>query len=340
MKKPFLISFMVLLITSAGLSQEVTWRAGLFSFFDNTEFGQSAVKIPQTMSGVQFIPEFALVRDSVHKLTFGVNLMHEFGSEEAVDKLYPTAYYEYKKKPFRFLMGAFPRSEVLYRYPRLFFQDSISYYRPNVNGIFCELFNSRNYFNVWLDWTGRQSETVNEAFFVGISGKYNIGPFYASNISYMFHFAGKMNPVIDEALHDNLLSLTSVGVDFSGRTIFNKLEANIGWVAGAERARTGDSQWILLSGFLAETRIEYKFIGLFNSFYKGAGLMNFYDSHSNDLYWGDPAYRADTYNRSDLYVRFINSKIVNIELAYSLHFLESRVYQEQMLKVRVNLNNH
>jgi hypothetical protein len=329
---------LLVLLTSSGYSQDVAFHAGLFSFFDNIEFGQSAVKIPQTMSGVQFAPEMAFGWDSVNRLNVGVNLMHEFGSRESIDKLYPTAFYEYNKKPFRFIMGAFPRDEVTGKYPRLFFQDSISYYRPNLNGIYIGYCKKGNYLDLWLDWTGRQSDSIREAFFVGINGKYSLGPFYARHTSCMYHFAGKMNPVVDEALHDNLLFLTSIGIDLSGKSILDKLDFNAGWVAAAERARSENTGWILLSGFLAEVRAEYKYIGLYNSFYTGEKLYEFYGDHSNELYWGDPAYRAKTYNRSDIYLKFFNNRIINVELAYSLHFLEKRVYHEQMLKVRVNLN--
>jgi outer membrane protein assembly factor BamE (lipoprotein component of BamABCDE complex) len=67
--------------------------------------------------------------------------------------------------------------------------------------------------------------------------------------------------------------------------------------------------------------------------------MYFYNERGNALYWGDPVYRANIYNRSDFYVIFMQRRNVNIELTYSLHFLESRVYNEQMLKVIVNLNS-
>jgi hypothetical protein len=328
------------LLTQSGYSQDVVFQAGLFSFFDNVEFGHSAVKIPQTMSGVQFAPEVSLGWDSVHRINIGVNLMHEFGSSESIDRLYPTAYYEFNKEPFRFMMGAFPRDEITCRYPRLFFQDSISYYRPNLNGIYLGYGKKRNYIDLWLDWTGRQSDSIREAFFVGINSRYSLGPFYVRHTSYMYHFAGKMNPVAEEALHDNLLFLTSIGIDLSGKSILDKLDFNAGWVAGVERARSENTGWILQSGFLVEARAEYKFIGLSNSFYKGEGLYEFYGDHSNELYWGDPAYRANTYNRTDFYLRFFDNRIVNAELTYSLHFLENRVYHEQMLKVRVNLNVH
>jgi hypothetical protein len=338
MKKLSLTFFFILILAIEGFSQEFFWQGGLYTFFDNNEFGRSSVKIPQTMAGVMISPEAGFVWDSVHKVCGGVNLMHEFGSTEVIDRFYPTAYYEYDSKPFTFIMGAFPRSLALEKYPRMFFQDSISYYRPNLNGIFCQYGKDQYYINLWLDWTGRQSETVREAFFVGLSGRYSRGILYAQHFSYMFHFAGRMNPQFDEALHDNLLFQTSVGIDLSGKTFFDRLEGNAGWVLGLERARADNTGWIAMHGLQVEARAEYMFAGIFNTFYLGKGLMNFYSDHENDLYWGDPVYRSKVYDRTDIYVRFLRKQNVNIELTWSLHFLESRVYNEQMLKVRINLH--
>lgn len=339
MKRSFYIFISFLFISAAAYSQDLNWRLDLFSFFDNTEFGRSAVTIPQTMAGVMVAPEAGLLWDSIHKVNAGVNLMHEYGSPKAIDKFYPTVYYEFNRGAQKFMMGAFPRSRVLEKYPRLFFQDSITYYRPNINGIFWEFRQNKNYFNVWLDWTGRQSKTVNEAFFIGFSGRYNMGMFYLQHFGYMFHLAGKMDPVVEEALHDNLLFDTSMGIDLSGKTCFRTLEANVGWVTRRERSRAENTGWIKLNGFLSEAKLEYKFLGFFNTFYRGDGMMYFYSERGNALYWGDPVYRANIYNRSDFYVIFMQRRNVNIELTYSLHFLESRVYNEQMLKVIVNLNS-
>ncbi len=52
MKTSFLILISFILISSDAFAQQKDWRLDLFSFFDNTEFGGSAVKIPQTMAGV------------------------------------------------------------------------------------------------------------------------------------------------------------------------------------------------------------------------------------------------------------------------------------------------
>jgi hypothetical protein len=278
--------------------------------------------------------------DSIHQVNVGFDLLHEFGSTRAFDYFYPTVYYEMSRKPFRFYMGAFPRKFALEKYPRIFFQDSISYYRPNINGLFWEYSKKQNYFNVWLDWTGRQSQSVHEAFFMGFSGRYNLGILYAQHFGYMFHYAGKMNPIINEALHDNGVFLTSLGLDFARFTNLDKLEINAGWVVGLDRARADETGWIVQKGVLMETKIEYKGFGVFNSFYSGHAQMNYYNDHKNDLYWGDPIYRAKTYNRSDIYFRFFNSKVVSTKLTYSLHFTENTVYHEQSLKVTFNLNNN
>ena len=339
MKISLWIILLCFLLTTEAISQNVNWKVDIFSFFDNTEFGHSLVQIPQTMAGTQLAPELGLSWDSVHMANAGVNLLHEYGSGKVIDKFYLTAYYEFDKKPFRFIMGAFPRSYAIEKYPRIFFQDSITYYRPNINGIFWEIHNNKNYFDLWLDWTSRQSPTKHEAFFMGFSGKYNMGIFYLQHFGYMFHFAGVMKPVVDEALHDNGLFLTSAGVDLNGMTIFDKLNVNAGWVAGLERARSEQTGWLKHNGLLIEARVEYKKVGIFNSFYKGGSQMSFYSEHSNELYWGDPIYRAKTYNRSDLYINFISNKIVNVRLTYSLHFAENRIYHEQSLKASFNLNN-
>jgi hypothetical protein len=339
MKRSFWIILFLFLIVFEGFSQQVKWQVGSFPFFDNTEFGKSAFTIPQTMAGIIFAPEIGLRWDSIHNFNVGVNLLHEFGSPNAIDRFYPTAYYEYDNGPVTFIMGAFPRDKILENWPRLFFSDSISYYRPNINGISWEFRQDQKYLNLWLDWTGRQSPTVHEEFFMGVSGRYTLGDLYLQNFSYMFHYAGKMDPVVSEPLHDNGLFCTSVGIDMAKKAGLNKLDINGGWVIGLERSRADNTGWIKLNGFLMETRIEYKVIGLFDSFYTGKGQMYFYSTYSDKLYWGDPVYRATIYNRSDFYIRFIQNRYVNMELTYSLHYLENRIYHEQMLKVVLNINN-
>jgi len=337
-KKRILIILLIMVPGNFALmAQKAEWNVNFFSFFDNIEFARSAYKIPQTLAGVAVSPELALAFDSVSRIHVGTSVMREFGSRRFIDRYSPLAYYTYDRMPVKFVMGAFPRNLCLDKYPRLFFQDSISYYRPNVNGMFAEFRRQKYYVNIWLDWTGRQSPTVHEAFFIGISGRYDFGIFNIRHYSYYYHFASKMNPAVDEALHDNALYLSMAGVDLSGKYFRGKLEANAGWLGGLERARADNTGWIVKNGFFSDIKVEYWHLGFYNTLYTGTKLMQFYRSHGNDLYWGDPEYRAGTADRADFYINFLRDRKIDIELTYSLHFLEGRIYNEQMLKVKINL---
>jgi hypothetical protein len=84
--------------------------------------------------------------------------------------------------------------------------------------------------------------------------------------------------------------------------------------------------------------MEYKWFGIFNTLYIGDGLMKFYSAYGNKLYWGDPVYRVKTYDRVDFYVIFLHNNKIDLDFTFSWHFLEDNVYQEQLLRVNVNLD--
>jgi len=289
------------------------------------------------MAGVVGAPEIGLRWDSLHSIAGGASMIHEFGSQDVFARIDPIIYYQYNSRPFIFMMGAFPRVLTGDKYPRLFFQDSVGYYRPNINGFFIGYHPGQGYINAWLDWTGRQSVTVREAFFVGLSGKYSYRNFYASHYSYMFHYASRLDPVIHQPLHDNMLFLTSLGYDLSQRTFFTKLDINAGWVLGLERERTGNYDWIAVSGMQVELCAEYNFAGILNTLYVGKGMMNYYGEHGNRLYWGDPVYRAGTYDRLDMYIQLLRKERADIRLTWSMHIMEGSVYNEQILKVSIDI---
>jgi hypothetical protein len=319
-------------------AQEMVWKAGIHSFFDNTEFGFSSVQNPQTMAGVHFSPEIGLSWKDNHRIFAGIDVLHELGSDRAIDYYDPILYYEYAGKPFRFYMGAIPRQLVLDKYPRMFFQDSINNYRPVINGFFWEFSSKGSYANIWLDWATRQTRQRHESFFMGWSGRYNRGLFYAQHFGYMFHFAGMIEPEIDESIHDNGLLLTSLGIDLASKTNFEKLEANAGWSIGLDRDR-GIGVWNQPQGLLSELKVEYRGLGLFNTYYKGDSQQVFYGDHSNNLYWGDPVYRSKEYDRADFYICFLKTSVVKVKFIYSLHLTENQMYHEQSLYAVFDLDN-
>ncbi|MDR1683223.1 MAG: hypothetical protein LBS25_07555 [Candidatus Symbiothrix sp.] len=320
-----------------GFGQKFVWQAEVNSFFDNTEFDGSTVQTPQTMAGLHVAPEVGFSWQNRHRIFVGCNAMHEYGSLRTVDYLDPVAYYEYDGKPFRFYMGAVPRKMLLEKYPRMFFQDSITFYRPVINGFFWEYAKPDGFLNIWLDWTGRKSFDRHEAFFMGWSGRYGYSIFYAQHFGYMFHYAGVDNPAIRDPVHDNGLVLTSLGIDLSQKTGFEKADFNIGWSVGLDRDR-GEHAWHTPMGLLSELRIEYRGLGLFNTYYKGRGQQFFYGAYGNRLYWGDPVYRADEYNRADFYIQFLKTQEVEVKFVCSLHFVENHLFNEQLLQASVELS--
>ncbi|MDR2407036.1 MAG: hypothetical protein LBE13_02830, partial [Bacteroidales bacterium] len=328
----------LLWIYSPLCAQNIVWKTGVYSFFDNTEFGGSSVQIPQTMAGVHLAPEIGLSLKSKHRIFAGIDLLHEYGSNKAVDFYDLVIFYEYAASPFRFYAGAIPRRLVLDKYPRMFFQDSILNYRPTINGVFWEYSVKNKYANVWLDWTSRQTHKRHETFFMGWSGRYSLGIFYAQHFGYMFHFAGMMEPGFDESIHDNGLLLTSLGIDLSEKTGLEKLETNLGWSMGLDRDR-GIGMWHKPQGVLSEIKIEYKGLGLLNTYYKGGRQQLYYNNHGNELYWGDPIYRSKEYNRIDLYINFIRTPEVKLRFVYSLHLTEKQMYHEQAFYATFDLDN-
>jgi hypothetical protein len=319
-------------------AQDILWKASVHTFFDNNEFAGSSVQNSQTMAGVHLAPEMGMSWEKRHRIFAGADVMHEFGGSKIIDYADPIVYYEFAGKAFRFYVGAVPRRMLLDRYPRMFFSDSIRNYRPTINGVFWEYQSGANYANVWLDWTGRQSPARREAFFIGWSGRYSWKNLYVQHFGYMFHLAKRKNPAANETVHDNGLILTSAGIDLSSKTILNKLEINAGWSVGLDRDR-GIGAWNTPQGFLSETKIGYKCVELFNTWYKGGSQQVFYNDFGNELYWGDPIYRSKAYDRLDMKIHFIKTNVVAIQFIYSLHFTERRMYHEQAFYATFDLDN-
>jgi hypothetical protein len=195
-----------------------------------------------------------------------------------------------------------------------------------------------DFLNAWLDWTGRQSFTKREAFFMGWSGRYNWTILYGQHFGYMYHFASVSDPDNHTAVIDNGRMWTAVGVDLSSKTFFDELDINVGWAIGLERDRGNGEGWKRPQGVLSQVRIEYRGFGLFNTYYQGGAQGKFYDQHGSQLYWNDRLYRTTSYDRLDGYFYFLKTDVVTLKLIYSLHFLEGEMFHEQQFYATFDLD--
>ena len=112
---------LVLLLLALPLSAQTAfvWQAGAQAFFDNEEYARSAVQSPQTMAGVHLAPQVGVSWQGRHRVFAGVDALKEFGTDRVIDRADLMAYYEFESPAFHFRMGAFPRRDVLGRYPGL-----------------------------------------------------------------------------------------------------------------------------------------------------------------------------------------------------------------------------
>ena len=340
--KSHILLFFLFSVSRAAFSfsQEVLYEAGVHSFFDNNEFAGSEIGASQTMAGVHIVPQIGLEWDTKHRIFAGADAMHEFGSDKDIGYLDPIAYYEFAGDPFRFYMGAFPRKLVLDKYPLFFFQDSILNYRPIMTGLFWEYSSKKgDFMNVWLDWTGRQTDTKRETFFMGWSGRYNRNIFYGQHFGYMYHFASASGLANRTPVNDNGRMWTALGVDFSSETAFDVLDINAGWAIGLERDRKTDAGWYCPQGILSQARIEYRGLGLFNTYYQGGKQGKFYDEYGSQLYWNDRLYQANSYDRLDGYIYFMKTDAVTLKFIFSLHFLESKMFTTQQFYATFDIDN-
>jgi len=343
LKKMRKIGIVLLFLTgtwASGFSQEILYKVGLHNFFDNNEFADCPVGTSQTMAGVHVAPQIGLGFDTKHRIFAGVDAMHEFGSDKTFGYHDLIAYYELDNNPFRFYMGAFPRKLALNKYPLFFFEDSILNYRPIMTGLFWEYYSKKgDFMNVWLDWTSRQTFSNRETFFMGWSGRYNRNILYGQHFGYMFHFAATMDPEQHTPVHDNGRLWTALGLDLSSKTSLDELDINVGWAIGLERNRANDAGWNNPQGLLSHVRVEYRGIGIFNTYYKGGGHGKFYDEYGSQLYWHDRLYRASRYDRLDGYIYFMKTDVVTLKFIFSLHFVDPGMFTEQQFYASFDLDN-
>lgn len=340
MKKQVTILLVVLFISFLSSAQELKWNTGLDFFFDNTEFSRSELAIDQTMAGVRLSQEIGWKFDENHSIFGGVSAQRSLATRDLVDKINLLAYYQLKDENTLFKTGAFKRNDLLDDYSAFFFQDSIGYYRQTMEGLYLKKGDDSRYFKLWLDWTGLQSETERESFFIGVSAYTKLGKLFFSDFqSYMFHFATTRPNPNHLSVSDNLLGQLSVGINYSNKHGLNKLKLSAGVLAGYERDRRFMDDFKTPVGAVIRADAEYRKFGTENLFYYGQKRMTRYEQYGNQLYWGNPFLRSSNYFQNKLYWNAIDTRYVKGQLVVKTHVSEGKVFFEQLFTLNASINN-
>ncbi len=318
------------------------WGVNFFAVADNREYEPAQHQIPQSILGAWLVPEIGLTFDSVHHLRAGVGMMRYFGSPyQGLDEVQYVAYYHYNSKPFELYVGNFPSRALLSSYPAALLYDSITDFKLNIGGIFWRIHGQQWNTDIWLDWTGHQTEQQRESFLVGIAGSYRYRNFYGAVQSYMNHFAGVMGPAND-SLHivDNGMARLCLGFSLPTNKILDSLNINAGLLASYTRERGVDDKYTTPMGFISEIMVEKFGLGVKNTLYVGENQMPLYNKYAGQqLYWGDPFYQNTFYNRTDFYIQLFDTNRVQGRFTWAMHAAEGFLTHQQLFTLNVNLDS-
>ncbi len=309
-------------------SKNFEYYVPFFGFADNREY-RNSVHRPQTIFGARISPEVGYLLDSTHRLRVGVHLMKEFGSEQNKYLHNPILYYQYEKPTVNFKMGFFPRAGLLDQYPLALLNDTLQYYRPNIEGIFLRLKFRHGYQDAFVDWTSRQTATNRETFLIGFSGRQTMKRFFLDHYFLLYHFAGTKTPQPNDHIRDNLGFMLRLGVDLSRKVFFDSLSLHVSWLASFDRLRHV-YDWRTPSGF------QYGFFLQKKKFFCNAVL---YSGDAQDITFGDSFYMSPMFIRADLGYEFIKKEAIRLRFVLSLHYLEKKLDNQQVLTVFIATGN-
>lgn len=290
-----------------GFSQ-TNLHLGWEQILDNREY-LSPVQKSQTILGMRSFADLSYKFDSTSMLVGGGSFLYEYGSRSKHLEPDLTAYYQYNDNRFRMNFGAFPRKNLL-NYPLALLEDSLLYYRPNIEGGFFQ-FGTHNFRqNVWCDWTSRQTLADRENFLFGASGALNLGPVFIHNYFVLLHNAFAKIKVENDHVQDNGGVLIRLGLNLKQWVHIDSLSVSGGCLQFIERRRSV-TDFILNRGAVLEMSAQYKKFGMNALHFQGKGEL---------LIFGDRFYQADKYTRLAIYWLPFKCKGISSRLELNFHY--------------------
>jgi hypothetical protein len=312
-KKFYLITLFTVLTSAAAFAQDsLDVHFNALGFLDNREY-KAFIPRSRTYSGTRTELDFGLHIDTANAFIVGTNAIHEFGAVPYFLTAVPVAYYHYESPKWLFNAGEFPREGLIDDYPRAMLNDTLMYYRPNVEGLLARYKVDHFWQNGWIDWLSRQTDTQREEFLFGSEGKYtpnDNGPFYIRDYFLEEHDAGAAILLPNDHIFDNAAVEVRLGLNFTGKTFLDSLSFEAGNLSSFLRERGVDG-WEARNGFVFSAYAQYHRFGLLEEFYRGQGSI---------IYYGDSYYEKTFYNRIDIsWTPFLSGRVKGQFIA-SFHF--------------------
>jgi len=300
-------------------------------FLDNREY-KDFVARSRTYSGTRTSLSLGLNIDSMNRFVVGTNAIHEFGAQPYFLTANPIAYYNFRGKSWNFFAGEFPREGLLTSYPRAFLNDTMLYYRPNVEGLLAQYHSAHFTETGWIDWVSRQTATQREEFLFGFSGKYRPsvnGPFYIEHYTLLLHDAGAAVLLPNDHIMENGGAEILLGLDLTKKqTLLDSLTLQAGWMMTMARVRGLDG-WQTGQGFMSNIYGSFGHFAVRNEFYSG--------QPGQALSYGDTFYTKKFYNRLDLIWSAFNARGLKGQFVLSIHRTPGFTSNQEAFRVTYDL---
>jgi len=329
-KRFYLIVIILVLSKATGFAQSLDIHFNGLGFLDNREYKDFTAR-SRTYSGTRLALDLGLNVDSLNHFIVGVDGIHELGAKPYFLKVNPVAYYKFESHNWLFDAGEFPREGLISNYPRALLNDTLRYYRPNVEGLLARYHNAHFSETGWIDWVSRQTQTDREQFLFGFEGKWQpllTGPFYVSHYVVMLHDAGAEVLLPNDHIGDDGAAQVRLGLDFSHKqTTFDSLSFEAGAMGSFQRRR-GVNNGQFKKGFIASAYLSYHRFAAFDEFYDGDG---------SEVSFGDAFYEKKFYNRLDLmFTPFLFNHIKG-QFIFSIHRTPGFTSNQEAFRVTYDL---
>lgn len=324
-------------------AQQLEWKADALVYMDHQNFGSYPMTTKNAYLGVRISPEVGLSWDNgTHRFMVGTHLQKDFTTTRYLDYYHFTAYYELRKEQSkvknRLLLGSFPRKRLLDNYSGLFFNDAITYLRPNINGLFWQLGGKNNHINIWLDWVGMAESDSRNNFLVGLSGEQRWKWLFIDLQAYSNFYYKNLDPASSKlVLEQDLQAKAAVGIDFSNSfKHLKKMRFSIGALGGYQQTRGDFSGAYYPIGLAMDLHVEFWYIGTRTTFYYGKPIFQSYDSQRTQ--WSNPFVYGQHYLETEWYVPIFRNELLNAEASATFHVANGKCYYQQQMSLTINLD--
>ncbi|MDE7442867.1 MAG: hypothetical protein K2M65_01745, partial [Muribaculaceae bacterium] len=101
-----------------------------------------------------------------------------------------------------------------------------------------------------------------------------------------------------------------------------------------------DSDWKTPAGIWADMCVQWRWLGVKNTFYGGGRLYPLYSKFGALLDQGEPYYASKYYNRTSVYATLMNNSFMNLRASLDFNVTENNFnfYQKLILRVYIDSN--